>query len=124
MAESYAEGREFELSALAARLEAMVTPVSCISPVHDPSCDRYDETGKCDMCDGTGQFYLNDAPDLRAATRVVRDSAEILSVLKLMFDSAYPHPVEHPTMFAAWGEARILLIRYGVIKASNPEDSL
>ncbi len=107
------------LTELAAPLEKMLTPVSCITPVHDPSCDRYDETGKCDMCDGTGQFYLNDAADLCAAARVVRDSTELLAAIKLMFDSAYPHPVEHPTMFKAWGEAKILLNRHGVTKPNE-----
>jgi hypothetical protein len=35
--------------------------------------------------------------------------AELKKVLRLMVDSAVPHPVEHPTMTAAWKVARAAL---------------
>lgn len=76
-----------------------------------------EEQASIDASDG----MPNDAEKHNKAARVVADQAELLGVLKLMFDSAYPHPVEHPTMFKAWGEARILLVRHGVIALGDIE---
>lgn len=36
-------------------------------------------------------------------------NAKLREALRLMYDSAYPHPIEHPTMFAAWKVAKALL---------------
>lgn len=49
-----------------------------------------------------------DASELRAH-RAERRARELEAGLREMLASAHPHPVEHPTMTAAWATARALL---------------
>jgi hypothetical protein len=43
--------------------------------------------------------------------RLIAAAPELLEALKQMVDSAHPHPVEHPTMTAAWEVARAAIAK-------------
>jgi hypothetical protein len=49
--------------------------------------------------------------------RAVNAHDDLVAALQAMLASAHPHPVEHPTMTAAWAQAREVLARAEGLKS-------
>jgi hypothetical protein len=50
-------------------------------------------------------------PNAEATARLLAAAWEMRDVLREVLASAHPHPVEHPTMTAAWAKVRAVLAK-------------
>lgn len=81
---------------------------------HDLDCSSLLGSGReCDCW-----LWLRWRKDV-AETQVAR----LRKALEIMLDSAFPHPVEHPTMTEAWKQARIALTDTEIKKGPNARDT-
>lgn len=57
-------------------------------------------------------YYSSSMHEIAAIIDAETGLSELIAALRTMLASAYPHPVEHPTMTAAWATGRAALARY------------